>query len=149
MIIALIIVSAIMLLSLAFNFILIKVLKSTFDIIIKSENLFSFEIDHDKAYDGKYYPCKLLLMSIDFGHPHTEMIADFSMYDDKKIIGLNIKTKSPLESFIKSNPELVQYHRERFGDENSCNVMIPSAIVYSPIEGAGAWKPQQKEDNYG
>ena len=96
-------------------------------------------IKYEKAYDGKYYPCTLF-MSINFENPHTEIIADFSLYEKKKIIGLNIKTEESLDDYIKKNEMLAAYKDTEVEKNKECHIVIPKVIVYSPMEGVWTWK---------
>lgn len=96
-------------------------------------------IKYEKAYDGKYYPCTLF-MSINFENPHTEIIADFSLYEKKKIIGLNIKTEDSLDDYIEKNEMLAAYKGTEVEENKECHMVIPKAIVYSPMEGVWTWK---------
>lgn len=136
----------------AIIFLMWKVLKSTFnnlENILNLSNEYSdmvsdfqsiLNIQNEVAYDGKYYPC-VLFMSIEFNHPHTEMIADFSLYDSKKIIGLLIKSTSSLDDFIKDNPLLAMYKDTDF--EKECHIIVPKAFVYSPMKGVWSWRPME------
>lgn len=94
-------------------------------------------MQNEVAYDGKYYPC-VLFMSIEFNCLHTEMIADFSLYDSKKVIGLLIKSTNSLDDFIEDNPLLARYKDTDF--EKECHIIVPKAFVYSPMKGVWSWK---------
>lgn len=140
MAIVLAIVSVILLLSLAFNLILWKVLKNTFHTLIEAETMLKSDFCEGIAYDDNYYYCKLLMMTIEFEQPHTQMIADFSLYDEKQVIGLSIKTKHTMKHYFSKMPEAYITQKEAFGDKEA-HVMIPSAVVYAPAEGVWTWKP--------
>ena len=140
MAIILTIVSVILLLSLTFNLILWKVLKNTFRTLIETEAALDSNFCEGIAYDDNYYYCKLLMMTIEFEQPHTQMIADFSLYEDKQIIGLSIKTKHTMKHYFSKMPEAYDMQKEAFGNREA-HVMIPCAVVYAPAEGVWTWKP--------
>lgn len=109
----------------AFIFFLCWVLKNTFKTFISSSigsMISELPIDLETAYDGKYYPCTLLL-SIQKSNDGTHtQIYDFSMYDSHKIVGLQIVS-------------------DEFEDEDEYGEhIVPHAIVYQPFEGDWLWK---------
>lgn len=146
---------AVALLEAAIIFFLWKVLKNTLEkleTVLEISEGYSemvnelqswINIENDLAYDGKYYPC-VLLMSINFEHPHTEIVADFSMYEKLKIVGLNIKTQDSLDDYIKRNPNLESYKDSEVDINKELNLLIPKAIVYQPMEGLWTWKPTEE-----
>lgn len=150
MIIALIIVSVLFLSSLGIIFLLWKVLKNTFnnleklnDIVKDMLNIQAEEYEIETAYNDKYYFCDLLLLSVEFEAPHTEISADFSLYDSKKIGGLRIKTKESFEDYFgEDRYEEMQSHFNDIKNNNECNIIVPKAVLYEPIEGVWSWKLQ-------
>lgn len=150
MIIALIIVSVLFLSSLGIIFLLWKVLKNTFDSLIKLNaivedmlNIQAKEYGIETAYNDKYYFCDLLLLSVEFEAPYTEITADFSLYDSKKIGGLRIRTKDSFEDYFGGDGhEEMQLYFNDIENSNECNIIVPKAILYEPIEGVWSWKLQ-------
>lgn len=127
--VALIITIVIAVALVAFIFFLCWVLKNTFKTFICSsfDSIVSeLPIDLETAYDGKYYPCTLLLQ-IDktTDGTHTQ-IYDFSLYDSRKLVGLQIIT-------------------DEFDEDEYGTHIIPHAIVYQPFEGDWLWKLDQEK----
>ena len=118
MVAAIIILSVLLIGSIAFIFWLFKVLKNTCEIINFSLNTLMGEMP--EAYDGKYYPCTLFL-DVTRGSPH-ERIYDFSLYESHNVIGVKL--------IIDEDDE------ELYGTK-----IIPRAIVYQAMEGCWMWKP--------
>ncbi len=148
MIIALIIVSVLFLSSLGIIFLLWKVLKNTFDNLEKLNaivkdmlNIQAEEYELETACNDKYYFCDLLLLSVEFEALHTEIAADFSLYDSKKIAGLRIKTKDSFEDYFRGD-EYEQLYFNNIENNNECNIIVPKAVLYEPIEGVWSWKLQ-------
>lgn len=150
MIIALIIVSVLFLSSLGIIFLLWKVLKNTFNNLEKLNaivkdmlDIQAEEYELETAYNDKYYFCDLLLLSVEFEAPHTEIAADFSLYDSKKIAGLHIKTKDSFEDYFdEDRHEEMQLHFNDIENNKECNIIVPKAVLYEPIEGVWSWKLQ-------
>ena len=94
-----------------------------------------------KAYDDKYYPCKMLLLNIKFEQKHPAIIADFSMYDSHQIAGLTIHTSESLENYAKNSKDWEEYRKEHEGQgEDEANLILPQVTMYSPMEGVWTWK---------
>ena len=136
MIVALVIVSILLIGSLALNFLLIKVLKNTSEKIIAVKNYLSEMecLNEEKAYDGKYYPGAVLL-TLRYECENEMIITDFSRYDDLGIIGITCceSEKYPSEEFEKLGLSRDEVERPQY---------IPNAVVYSPREGFWKWKSQ-------
>ena len=65
------------------------------------------------------------------------------MYDSKKIAGLRIKTKDSFEDYFgKDGHEEMQLHFNNSENSDECNIIIPKAVLYEPIEGVWSWKLQ-------
>ena len=94
MVIAIIILSVLLAGAVAFIFWLLQVLKNTYEII---ENAMDMALGktprkYKEAYDGKYYPATVI-SRIQFNCDSEMMVTDFSMYEDKKIVGFSICRK--------------------------------------------------------
>ena len=146
MIIAIIILNILLVAAGAFIFLLMKVLKNIFTISFsQSKEMLKSELKNfDEAYDNKYYPATIILTT-QYNQPNEGIITDFSMYEEKNIIGFTglIKesfedyiTNSPLSMFIKEIP--IELIKEIFNKPT----IIKDVIVYSPIEGVWTWKLQ-------
>ena len=91
MIIAIIVLSILLVGATAFIFWLLKVLKNTFEIIESSLDMAAGKTPQKfrTAYDEKYYPATVITQ-VKFGCDSEMMVTDFSMYEDKKIVGFII-----------------------------------------------------------
>ena len=118
MVVALVIVSILLIGSLALNFLLIRVLKNTLKEIIAV----------------KYYPGAVLL-TLRHECENEMIITDFSRYDDLGIIGITccLSDKYPSEEFERLGLRRDEVERPQY---------IPNAVVYSPREGFWKWKSQ-------
>jgi hypothetical protein len=129
------ILSVLLVLSVALNFGLWKVLKNTYSGLMSNLNqendddgledlilgLRNFE--NNVAYDGEYYPGHLLLEVLPNEDSKTGVmqIMDFSLYESHKIIGC--------QTFVNgANPESYGSH------------MVPGVVVFQPMEGVWTWK---------
>lgn len=136
----------------AIIFFLVKVFFSTLekleevldfnDILLTEEDLEGLRnYEKGKAYDDKYYPCKMLLLNIKFEQKHPTIIADFSMYDSHQIAGLVIHTSETLETYAKNSKDWEEYRQNLEGQgEDEANLILPQVTMYSPIEGVWTWK---------
>lgn len=138
MVAAIIILSILLIGSIAFIFWLFKVLKNTCEIINFSLNTAAGKTP--EAYDGKYY-LATVISQIKFGCESEMVITDFSMYEDKKIVGFTIYTKETVREYIGA-----------LGDDIPDEILemtlgkptvFKNAIVYAPVEGMWIWKSQE------
>ena len=138
MVAAIIILSILLIGSIAFIFWLFKVLKNTCKIIN-----FSLDVAAGKppeAYDGKYY-LATVISQVKFGCDSEMVITDFSMYEDKKIVGFTICTKETMREYIgvQGNDISDEILEETLGKP----IIIKKAIVYALWEGMWTWKFQE------
>jgi hypothetical protein len=139
MVIAIIILSILLVGALAFIFWLLQVLKNTYEIV---ENVMDMTLDkmpcnYKKAYDGKYYPATVI-SQIKFNCDSEMVITDFSMYEDKKIVGFTIYTKESMQEYMGDDiPDEVL--EEVIGTP----AIFKNVIVYAPVEGMWTWKSQE------
>lgn len=142
MIVAIIILSFLLVGAVAYIFWLLQVLKNTFKIIEISQDLAAGKVPEEfrKAYDGKYYPASVILQ-MRFEEDSEMLITDFSMYEDKKIIGFTICTKEPMREFIGADSDGVPDDILKQILEKP--TVIKDVIVYAPWEGMWTWKYQE------
>lgn len=133
MIIAIIVLSILFIGSIALNFLLLKVLKNTFDNIDSMMQIDN--IKKEVAYDDKYYKGDLILTT-QFNQKQDSMITDFSLYDEKKIIGITVNTKEDI-------PYRKMWEEAGMSAEDlEKPVLLKNCIVYQPIKGLWKWKYQ-------
>ena len=138
MIAAIIILSILSIGSIAFIFWLFKVLKNTYEIIN-----FSLDVAAGKtpeAYDGKYYPATVITQ-IKFGCDSEMVITDFSMYEDKKVVGFILYTKDNMRDY--AGVEGADIPDEILEKILGKPTIFKNAIVYAPVEGMWVWKSQE------
>jgi hypothetical protein len=69
------------------------------------------------------------------------MITDFSMYEDKKIVGFTICTKETMREYIGIQRDDIP--DEILEEAFSKPTIFKNVIVYSPWEGMWTWKSQE------
>lgn len=142
MVIAIIVLSILLAGALAFIFWLLQVLKNTYEIV---ENAMDMALgktprDYKKAYDGKYYPATVILQ-IKFNCDSEMVITDFSMYEDKKIVGFTIYTKESMQEYIGAAADDIP--DEILEEVIGTPTILKNVIVYAPMEGMWTWKSQE------
>ena len=132
MVAAIIILSLLVLAETLFIFWLFEVLKNTFEIVQDLSDMANGKIpkDYKKAYDGKYYPATVVA-TIQFESPQKMTVTDFSMYENKKIVGFTIYTNETMKDYLGEDAD---------DGEKSKTAIFKDVIVYSPIEGVWTWK---------
>ena len=139
MIIAIIILSVLLAGAVAFIFWLLQVLKNTYEIV---ENAMDMALgktprNYKKAYDGKYYPATVI-SQVKFDCDSEMVVTDFSMYEDKKIVGFTVCTKETIQEYIGAAADDID---EETLEEVFCTPTIfKNVVVYSPVEGMWTWK---------
>lgn len=138
MIAAIIILGILLIGSIAFIFWLFKVLKNTYKIINFSLDMAAGK--SPEAYDGKYYPATVI-SQIKFGCESEMVITDFSMYEDKKIVGFIFYTKDSMRDYagVEGADIPDEILEQVFNKPN----IFKNAIVYAPVEGMWVWKSQE------
>lgn len=126
----------------AFIFWLMQVLKNTFSI---TENLIDMAQGKSpramkEAYDGKYYPATVLAQ-VKFDQPHEGKVVDWSLYEDKKIIGFIMLTTDKIEDYY--GKDFIEMLEEEDLEELTKPVIIKNALVYAVREGDWFWKSAQ------
>ena len=138
MLIALIIISMLFAMSVAFIFYLIKVLKNTLNMVDNLSDIANGKTPRSmkKAYNNKYYPAAVIAQVI-FDSPHESKIIDFSRYD-KGIVGFTIMTSDSMEKYYGA--DLLEELDDEMLKELNKPVLIKKALVYEVKEGDWLWK---------
>lgn len=139
MVIAIIILSVLLAGAVAFIFWLLQVLKNTYEII---ENAMDMALDkmprnHKKAYDGKYYPATVI-SQVKFDCDSEMVVTDFSMYEDKKIVGFTICTKESMQEYMGTVADDIP--DEVLEEAIGTPTIFKNVVVYAPAEGMWTWK---------
>lgn len=142
MIIAIVILSILLAGAVAFIFWLLQVLKNTYEVV---ENAMDMALGktprkYEEAYDGKYYPATVI-SQVKFDCDSEMVITDFSMYEDKKVVGFTICTKESMKEYIGTVASDVpdEILEEAFGTPT----IFKNVVVYAPMEGMWTWKSQE------
>lgn len=146
MIIAIVILSILLVGATAFIFWLLGVLKNTFEIVESTLDMAAGKTPRrmKEAYDGKYYPATVI-SQIQFGCDSETVITDFSMYEDKKIVGFILQTKETALEYIGANLDVIEDEevlselKKTLGEPT----VFKNVLVYAPVEGMWTWKSAQ------
>lgn len=143
MIVAIVILSVLLVGATAFIFWLLEVLKNTFEIVESTLDMAAGKTPRrmKEAYDGKYYPATVI-SQIQFGCDSETIITDFSMYEDKKIVGFILQTKETALEYIGANFEVVEDEEILSDLKKALNepIIFKNVLVYAPVEGMWTWK---------
>ena len=146
MIVAIIILSVLLASALVFIFWLLGVLKNTFEIVESTLDMAAGRTPRrmKEAYDGKYYPATVI-SQIQFGCDSEVVITDFSMYEDKKIVGFILQTKETALEYIGANMEAIEEEEVLAELEKTLGepTVFKNVLVYAPVEGMWTWKSAQ------
>lgn len=146
MIVAIIILSILLVGATAFIFWLLGVLKNTFEIVESTLDMAAGKTPRrmKEAYDGKYYPATVI-SQIQFGCDSETIITDFSMYEDKKIVGFILQTKETALEYIGANMEAIEEEEVLAELEKTLGepTVFKNVLVYAPVEGMWTWKSAQ------
>lgn len=142
MAVVIVILAVLLLGAAAFIFWLLKVLKNTFSI---TENLIDMAQGKSpramkEAYDGKYYPATVIAQ-VKFDQPHEGKVVDWSLYEEKKIIGFIMMTTDKVEDYY--GKEFIEILDEEDLEELTSPVIIKNALVYAVREDDWFWKSAQ------
>lgn len=139
MIVAIVILSFLLVGAIAFIFWLLQVLKNTFEVIEQAMDMAQGKTPakFKTAYDGKYYPATVI-SQVKFNCDKEMIITDFSMYEDKKIVGFTVCTKETIQEYIGAAADDLDEEilEETFGSPT----IFKNVVVYSPVEGMWTWK---------
>ena len=146
MIVAIVILSILLVGATAFIFWLLGVLKNTFEIVESTLDMAAGKTPRrmKEAYDGKYYPATVI-SQIQFGCDSEAVITDFSMYEDKKIVGFILQTKETALEYIGANLEAIEEEEVLSELEKTLRepTIFKNVLVYAPVEGMWTWKSAQ------
>lgn len=146
MIIAIVILSTLLVGATAFIFWLLGVLKNTFEIVESTLDMAAGKTPRrmKEAYDGKYYPATVI-SQIQFGCDSETVITDFSMYEDKKIVGFILQTKETALEYIGANLKVAEDKEVLSELEKTLGepTVFKNVLVYAPMEGMWTWKSAQ------
>jgi hypothetical protein len=142
MAVVIVILAVLLLGAAAFIFWLLKVLKNTFSI---TENLIDMAQGKSpramkEAYDGKYYPATVIAQ-VKFDQPHEGKVVDWSLYEEKKIVGFIMMTTDKVEDYY--GKEFIEMLDEEDLEELTSPVIIKNALVYAVREDDWFWKLAQ------
>lgn len=142
MAVVIVILAVLLLGATAFIFWLLKVLKNTFSI---TENLIDMAQGKSpramrEAYDGKYYPATVIAQ-VKFDQPHEGKVVDWSLYEEKKIVGFIMMTTDKVEDYY--GKEFIEMLDEEDLEELTSPVIIKNALVYAVREDDWFWKSAQ------
>lgn len=142
MTVVIVILAVLLLGAAAFIFWLLKVLKNTFSI---TENLMDMAQGKSpramkETYDGKYYPATVIAQ-VKFDQPHEGKVVDWSLYEEKKIVGFIMMTTDKVEDYY--GKEFIEMLNEEDLEELTSPVIIKNALVYAVKEDDWFWKSAQ------
>lgn len=142
MIVAIIILGILLMGAVAFIFWLLKVLENTFVVIESAMDMVQGKTpkQYQTAYDGKYYPATVI-SQVKFNCDSESVITDFSLYDEKKIVGFTLCTKETIREYLGTTADDVpdELLEEAFATPS----IFKNVIVYAPMEGMWTWKSQE------
>lgn len=123
----------------AFIFWLLRVLKNTFHVTENLVDLLQGKSPRamKEAYDGKYYPATVIAQ-VKFDQPSEGKIVDWSLYEEKKIIGFFMLTTDKPEDYY--GKEFIENLEEEDLEELLKPVIIKNALVYAVREDDWFWK---------
>lgn len=115
MIIAIIVLAIISLLGIGAVIFLLRLLNECADIIL------------EECTPKNFYRANVIAVTC-FNADYDGMVADFSRYEDKGVIGMSVYcTRAPLNE-----------HEEKI---NGIPIIAPDALVYEAMKGVYAWQP--------
>lgn len=121
---------ALLVLTWSFIFLLWRVLKNTF--LGYKELQITKELESDIAYDGKYYP-GTVIATFKYDCDKELIIADFSQYEEKQLIGITILSVDPYPEaeFLPLGITRAEAERPH---------LFRNVTVFQPREGFWKWK---------
>ena len=142
MIVAIVILSLLLVGAAAFIFWLLQVLKNTFGIVEQAMDMAQGKTPqkYKKAYDGKYYPATVI-SQVKFSCDEEMLITDFSMYEEKKIVGFTVCTKETIREYIGAAAD--DLPDDLLEETFATPTIFKNVLVYAPMEGMWTWKPQE------
>lgn len=135
MIAAIIILGILLMGAVAFIFWLLKVLENTFVIMDMAQG--KTPKQYKTAYDGKYYPATVI-SQVKFNCDSESVITDFSLYDEKKIVGFTLCTKETIREYLGATAD--DMPDELLEEIFATPSVFKDVTVYAPMEGMWTWK---------
>ena len=134
MILIIVLLSIILIISIVINLIFWKTLKNTLKIAKNSaatKNLVS-----GLAYDDQYYPATVI-SQIKFNSDSEAVITDFSLYENKGIVGFTIYTTANIKDYFS----LQENENEMFYEKLfSKPAIFKNAVVFALDKNLWTWK---------
>ena len=142
MIVAIVILSVLLLGAVAFIFWLLQVLKNTYEIVEQAMDMAQGKTPqkYKTAYDGKYYPATVI-SQVKFNCDEEMLITDFSMYEEKKIVGFTVCTKETIREYIGAAAD--DLPDDLLEETFTTPTIFKNVVVYAPMEGMWTWKSQE------
>ena len=142
MIVAIVILSILLVGAAVFIFWLLQVLKNTFDIVGQAMDMAQGKTPqkYKTAYDGKYYPATVI-SQVKFDCDEEMIITDFSMYEEKKIVGFTVCTKETIREYIGAAAD--DFPDDLLEETFATPTIFKNVVVYAPMEGMWTWKSQE------
>ena len=139
MIIAIVILSVLLVGAVAFIFWLLQVLKNTYEIVEQAMDMAQGKTPqkYKTAYDGKYYPATVI-SQVKFNCDEEMLITDFSMYEEKKIVGFTVCTKETIREYIGAAAD--DLPDDLLEETFTTPTIFKNVVVYAPMEGMWTWK---------
>lgn len=160
MVVALIVVSVLLTLAVAYIFCLRWMLKNTLDMV---DALLDPESKNpSKAYNDKYYDATVIVNML-YNQPNTGKIVDLSLFEEKKIASFTILTTESFEDAFTED-ELIKAAQEHIPEEITDEderaaiieqylpiarkqlmkpIIIKNAQIYEIWEGEWTWRSQE------
>ena len=142
MIVAIVILSVLLLGAVAFIFWLLQVLKNTYEIVEQAMDMAQGKTPqkYKTAYDGKYYPATVI-SQVKFNCDEEMLVTDFSMYEEKKIVGFTVCTKETIREYIGAAAD--DLPDDLLEETFATPTIFKNVVVYAPMEGMWTWKSQE------
>ena len=142
MIVAIVILSVLLVGAVAFIFWLLQVLKNTYEIVEQAMDMAQGKTPqkYKTAYDGKYYPATVI-SQVKFNCDEEMLITDFSMYEEKKIVGFTVCTKETIREYIGAAAD--DLPDDLLEETFATPTIFKNVVVYAPMEGMWTWKSQE------
>ena len=121
---------------------LLQVLKNTFEVVEQAMDMAQGKTPKQfkTAYDGKYYPATVI-SQVKFNCDKEMIITDFSMYEDKKIVGFTVCTTETIQEYIGAAADDIP--DDLLEETFATPTVFKNVIVYAPMEGMWTWKSQE------
>lgn len=132
MILIIVLLSIILIISIIINLIFWQVIKNMLKIVKNSAENFVGGL----AYDDQYYPATVI-SQIKFNSDSEAVITDFSLYEDKGIVGFTIYTTANIKDYfqLQENENEILYEKLF-----SKPAIFKNAVVFALDKNLWTWK---------